>query len=148
MSWEPVGSRRLAMRSPKWKSPYKRPALERPSHRSLQPMRVLRSSGPAASARPPSASPVPVMRCQNRRRGPPKVSPNRAAAKASPNPRTDMLLRIANTGPDWFDAGPDHGRADSGRQGKAEYVQQAEGRVQLGGLQVDLGDGALLSLDA
>src|SRR5438094_5047970 len=128
ISSPPRGMTSRATVSPTRKMPYKPAAVASPSATSLGPMRTRRASRSAARASPPRTSPVAVMRSQKRARGPRNVRPN--AANAAPTPRARSFTRSAG-----------EKRGDD----QPDDEQIAERGVQLGGLEVDHRDRALLS---
>src|SRR5258705_1201235 len=91
-------------------------------------MRTRRASRSAARARPPRTRPVTVMRSQKRARGPRKVRPN--AANAAPMPSARSFTRSAR---------------EKGGDDQPDDQEVPERGVQLGGLEVDHRDRALLS---
>src|SRR6266566_4605912 len=91
-------------------------------------MRMRRASRSVARARPPSTRPVAVMRSQKRARGPRKVRPN--AANAAPMPRARSFMRSAG---------------EKGGDDEPDDQEIAERGVELGRLEVDHRDRALLS---
>src|SRR5437870_7717878 len=95
---------------------------------SAGPIRMRRASRSVARARPPSTRPVAVMRSQKRSRGPRNTTPN--AANAAPIPSARSLTGSAS-----------EKRGDD----EADDQQVTECGVQLGGLEVDHRDRALLS---
>src|SRR5437667_3617778 len=91
-------------------------------------MRTRLASRSVARARPPSTRPVAVMRFQKRARGPRNVRPN--AANAAPTPSARSLTSSAG---------------EKGGDDQPDDQEIAERRVELGRLEVDHRDRALLS---
>src|SRR5256714_6900834 len=128
ISWPPRGMTSRAPASPTRKIPYRPAGVARPSAISRGPTRTRRACPPVARASPPRMRPVAVMRSQNRSRGPRNVRPN--AANATPMPSARSFTRSAG------EKGGDHQPDDQ---------QIAERGVELGGLQIDHRNRALLS---
>src|SRR2546430_17268639 len=124
----PRGMPSRAPVSPTRKIPNSPAAVERPSATSRGQMRMRRASRSDARARPPSTRPVAVIRSQKRARGPRNVRPN--AANAAPTPSARSFTRSAG-----------EKRGDD----QPDDQQVAERGVQLGRLEVDHRDRALLS---
>src|SRR5438445_4035713 len=95
---------------------------------SAGPIRTRRASRSVARARPPSTRPVAVMRSQKRARGPRNVRPN--AANAAPTPSARSFTRSAG---------------EKGGDDQPDDEEIPERRVELGGLEVDHRDRALLA---
>src|ERR1700716_2506884 len=128
ISASPRGMTTRATLSPTRKIPYKPAALASPSAISLGPIRRRRASRSAAIASPPRTSPVAVMRSQKRARGPRNVRPN--AANAAPMPSARSFTSSAR---------------DECRDDEPHDQEVSENSVELGGLEVDHRDRALLA---
>src|SRR6266568_1280684 len=128
ISSPPRGMTSRATASPTRKMPYSPAAVASPSAISPRPMRTRLTSRSVARARPPSTRPVAVMRSQKRERGPRNVRPN--AANAAPTPSARSFTRSAG---------------ENGGDDQPDDEQIAERGVQLGRLEVDHRDRALLT---
>src|SRR3954465_8766424 len=127
ISLDPRGMTLRAKRSPTWKMPYRMPAEPRPKTRSRPRSFIRRSSGSFAKAIAPSTNPVSVIRSQKRARWPRNVNAKSPKAAARPTTASPRLPRGKR------------------RDHESEDHEVAERGVQLGGLQIDHRDRALLT---